>query len=137
MTLGTDIIGLQTEISEHERKIADLETTYRNLQLEQERVEMLIERAEEEQQTGNGEFRTGLKDSLSQSLRDEEAKLLRLQQEKNQLIGSKDARQNQIMMWADLDKLLQVKLKCCQDQRQRGLGGTMQIDRGAETFTLQ
>lgn len=100
---------------------------------------MLIENAQAElKSTDTGEFKITLQDSLGQQIRDEEAKLLRAQKALNQVRGSKEERISQMAMWQDLCKLLQVKLKCSQEQRSsHAMGGTMQIDRNAQTFTLQ
>lgn len=106
------------------------------MQIERERAELLIENAQAElQSTENGEFKITLQDSLGQQIRDEEAKLLRTQRAMNQIRGSKEERMNQVAMWSDLCKLLQVKLKC--SQKSSALGGTMQIEKNAQTFTLQ
>lgn len=40
-------------------------------------------------------------------------------------------------MWADLNTLLSVKLQCIRDAKQAGAGGTLFVQKGAETFTLQ
>ncbi len=40
-------------------------------------------------------------------------------------------------MWADLNTLLKVKLECIREAKQMGAGGTLFVQRGAETFTLQ
>lgn len=47
-----------------------------------------------------------------------------------------NARQ-QLAMWADLHALLDVKLACMRDAQTAGTGGTLLVQRGAETFTLQ
>lgn len=99
---------------------------------------MLIENAQAELQAGdNGEFKITLQDTLGQQIRDEEAKMLRAQKSLNQVTGNKEEMLNQMAMWQDLCKLLEVKLKCSQDQRNNAIGGTIQIDRNAQTFTLQ
>lgn len=40
-------------------------------------------------------------------------------------------------MWADLNTLLKVKLDCLHEAKQIGSGGTLFVQKGAETFTLQ
>lgn len=40
-------------------------------------------------------------------------------------------------MWADLNTLLRVKLECLREAKQIGSGGTLFVQRGAETFTLR
>lgn len=43
----------------------------------------------------------------------------------------------QQQMWSDVNQLLLVKLKCFNQAKMEGPGGTLSVDRGAETFTLQ
>lgn len=129
---------MSSEIKDTEGQIQRLEDKYRELQIEKERAELLIENAQAELKSSeNGEFKITLEDSLGQQIRDEEAKLLRTQKTMNQLKGSKEDRMNQMAMWSDLCKLLQVKLKCSQEQKNNAIGGTMQIEKNAQTFTLQ
>lgn len=45
--------------------------------------------------------------------------------------------QQQLAMWTDLNTLLKVKLQCMRDAKQAGSGGTLLVQKGAETFTLQ
>ena len=138
LTLTTEATTLRTEIKETESQINRLEDQYRELQVEKERAELLIANAQAELQSpDNGEFKITLQDSLGQQIRDEEAKLLRAQRALNQMRGNKEERLSQMGMWQDLCKLLQVKLKCSQEQKQNAMGGTMQIERNAQTFTLQ
>lgn len=129
---------MRTDVKATEAEIKHLEDKYRDLELERERAESLIENAQAELEgAGKGEFKISLQDSLSQHIRDEEAKLLRSRQALNHIRDSKENRISQMGMWSDLCKLLQVKLKCSQDQKSNALGGTMQIDKNAQTFTLQ
>lgn len=129
---------MRTDIRDSETQIHRLEDQYRELQIEKERAELLIENAQAELQAGdNGEFKITLQDTLGQQIRDEEAKMLRAQKALNQVRGSKEEMLNQMAMWHDLCKLLEVKLKCSEEQRNNALGGTIQIDRNAQTFTLQ
>lgn len=39
-------------------------------------------------------------------------------------------------MWLDLNRLLSVKIECHRDAIERGAGGTLSVNKGAETFTL-
>lgn len=40
-------------------------------------------------------------------------------------------------MWADLGTLLNIKIQCHRDAKQADAGGTLVVNKGAETFTLQ
>lgn len=139
LTLITEATAVGTDIKDTETQIHRLEDQYRELQVERERAELLIENAQAELQDteDNGMFKITLQDSLGQQIRDEEAKVLRAQKALNQVRGNKEERKNQMAMWQDLCKLLQVKLKCSEDQRNTAIGGTMQIEKNAQTFTLQ
>lgn len=138
LTLTAEITALRTAIKECEHQIHRLEDQYRDQQVEKERAELLIQNAEAELNSSDtGEFKITLQDSLGQQIRDEEAKLLRAQRSLNQMRGSKEDRMNQMGMWQDLCKLLGIKLKCSQEIKRNAIGGTMQIERNAQTFTLQ
>lgn len=39
-------------------------------------------------------------------------------------------------MWLDLNTLLSVKIECHRDALEAGSGGTLSVNKGAETFTL-
>lgn len=39
-------------------------------------------------------------------------------------------------MWSDLNTLLSVKIECHRDALEAGAGGTLSVNKGAETFTL-
>lgn len=39
-------------------------------------------------------------------------------------------------MWLDLNTLLSVKIECHRDALEAGAGGTLSVNKGAETFTL-
>lgn len=58
-------------------------------------------------------------------------------QEQQHLTETKDNRAMQQQMWSDVNKLLLVKLRCFNQAKMEGPGGTLSVDRGAETFTLQ
>lgn len=138
LTLTSEASTIRTAIKEAENQIHRLEDQYRELQIEKERAELLIENAQAElQNPNNGEFKITLQDSLGQQIRDEEAKMLRAQKALNQVKGNKEERMNQMAMWQDLCKLLEIKLKCSQELKNNAIGGTMQIERNAQTFTLQ
>lgn len=52
----------------------------------------------------------------------------------------KDDRNNiekQRDMWFDLHALLNVKIECHREALEAGSGGTLSVNKGAETFTLR
>lgn len=133
-TLTSENVKLDTELSDTQKEIVKLEEKWRDSQVEQDRMATLLEKARTDD---DGKFKISLKDSLEQNIRDQEAQLLRLRQDHNLFSSNKEDRANQERMWSDLGQLLQVKLKCTLEQKSQGIGGTIQIERGAETFTLQ
>jgi hypothetical protein len=50
---------------------------------------------------------------------------------------TKDDRKKQIELWSDLSDLFDLKKKCHNEMKQKGLGGTFSMTKEAETFTLQ
>ena len=140
-TLNAESATMQSKITETERAIHKLEQEWQELQLEHERSQLLLEKANEELSAataaGSGE-RVSLKETLSQQILEQEASLKRLTEEKANLQASKTDRAQQLQMWTDLRKLFEVKIRCLNESKQRGPGGTLSVSRGgAETFTLQ
>ncbi|EAA03674.3 AGAP002293-PA [Anopheles gambiae str. PEST] len=140
-TLNAESATMQSKITETERAIHKLEQEWQELQLEHERSQLLLEKANEElsaaSAAGSGE-RVSLKETLSQQILEQEASLKRLTEEKANLQASKTDRAQQLQMWTDLRKLFEVKIRCLNESKQRGPGGTLSVSRGgAETFTLQ
>ncbi|XP_001847419.2 intraflagellar transport protein 81 homolog [Culex quinquefasciatus] len=144
-TLNAESAGLQTKITDTEKAIKSLEQQWQELQLEFERSELLLEKANEEivnQTTGSeasgGKSRVSLKETLAQQIFEQETIGKRLLEDRNLLQGNRDERQRQQEMWGDLRKLFECKIRCFQESKQRGPGGTLSVSRGgAETFTLQ
>lgn len=52
------------------------------------------------------------------------------------LRNEKDNIMKQRSMWLDLNALLSVKIECHRDAMEAGDGGTLSVNKGAETFTL-
>lgn len=136
---------MQSKITEADKSIKSLESQWQELQLEFERSELLLEKANEEianlaaidGSTGKT-TRVSLKETLAQQIFEQETVGKRLAEERATLQGSKVERQRQQEMWGDLKRLFEVKIRCFHENKQRGPGGTLSVSRGgAETFTLQ
>lgn len=52
------------------------------------------------------------------------------------LRNDKDNLVMQRSMWLDLNALLNIKIECHRDAIETGAGGTLSVNKGAETFTL-
>lgn len=137
---------MQSKITETDKSIKSLESQWQELQLEFERSELLLEKANEEIANlaainGDGSSsgtRVSLKETLAQQIFEQETVGKRLAEEKTALQGSKMERQRQQEMWGDLKRLFEVKIRCFHENKQRGPGGTLSVSRGgAETFILQ
>ncbi|XP_058060644.1 intraflagellar transport protein 81 homolog [Anopheles bellator] len=139
-TLNAESATMQSKITETERTIRTLEQQWQELQLEHERSQLLLEKANEETLSRDGatEGRVSLKETLSQQIFEQESIGKRLSEEKAKLAASKTDRAQQLEMWTDLRRLFEVKIRCLHEGKQRGPGGTLSVSRGgAETFTLQ
>ncbi|XP_053670813.1 intraflagellar transport protein 81 homolog [Anopheles nili] len=137
-TLNAESATMQTKITESERAIHTLEQQWQELQMEHERSQLLLEKANEELSATGTTGRTSLKETLSQQILEQETSVKRLVEEKANLLASKNDRAQQLQMWSDLRKLFEVKIRCLHEGQQRGPGGTLSVSRGgAETFTLQ
>ncbi|KXJ81112.1 intraflagellar transport protein 81 homolog [Aedes albopictus] len=144
-TLNAESAVMQSKITEADKSIKWLESQWQELQLEFERSELLLEKANEEianlaaldGSTGKT-ARVSLKETLAQQIFEQETVGKRLAEERATLQGSKVERQRQQEMWGDLKRLFEVKIRCFHENKQRGPGGTLSVSRGgAETFTLQ
>ncbi|XP_053682142.1 intraflagellar transport protein 81 homolog [Sabethes cyaneus] len=145
-TLNAESAVMQTKIAEAEKAIKTLEQHWQELQLEYERSELMLEKANEEivvsaEPPGGesgGKPHASLKETLAQQIFEQETIGKRLQEDKITLQSGKARRQRQQEMWSDLRNLFDVKIRCFHDSKQRGPGGTLSVTRGgAETFTLQ
>ncbi|XP_055523843.1 intraflagellar transport protein 81 homolog [Wyeomyia smithii] len=144
-TLNAESAAMQSNITEAEKAIKTLEQQWQELQLEHERSQLLLEKANEEManlEPSGGESgvktRASLKETLAQQIFEQETIGKRLQEDRSSLQSGKARRQRQQEMWSDLRKLFEVKIRCLHDSKQRGPGGTLSVTRGgAETFTLQ
>ncbi|XP_065080099.1 intraflagellar transport protein 81 homolog [Ochlerotatus camptorhynchus] len=146
-TLNAESAVMQSKITDTEKSIKALEQQWQELQLEFERSELLLEKANEEianLAAINGDGASGkparisLKETLAQQIFEQETIGKRLVEERGNLQGSKTERQRQQEMWGDLKRLFEVKIRCFQDNKLRGPGGTLSVSRGgAETFILQ
>ncbi|XP_050081847.1 intraflagellar transport protein 81 homolog [Anopheles aquasalis] len=140
-TLNAESATMQSKITETERAIRTLEQQWQELQLEHERSQLLLEKANEEMVSvggGGTGGRTSLKETLSQQIFEQETIAKRLSEEKARLGASKADRVQQLEMWTDLRRLFEVKIRCLNESKQRGPGGTLSVSRGgAETFVLQ
>lgn len=59
-----------------------------------------------------------------------------VKQEIQKLKNDKNNIALQRSMWLDLNTLLSVKIECHRDALEAGAGGTLSVNKGAETFTL-
>lgn len=78
-----------------------------------------------------------LKDTLLEQIAKEEEQATELAEEFRLIRSDEGNGEKQHAMWADLNSLLKVKLKCYRELKQAGSGGTLVVNKGAETFTLQ
>uniref|UniRef100_A0A182ITU1 IFT81 calponin homology domain-containing protein n=1 Tax=Anopheles atroparvus TaxID=41427 RepID=A0A182ITU1_ANOAO len=137
-TLNAESATMQTKITETERAIRTLEQQWQELQLEYERSQLLLEKANEDMSAAGSAGQPSLKETLAQQILEQETIVKRLLEEKAKLASSKADRVQQLEMWTDLRRLFQAKIRCLQESKQRGPGGTLSVSRGgAETFTLQ
>lgn len=100
---------------------------------------MLLEKARGELRTlsSSGEGRKSLKETLMGQIKEQENLKNKLHDEKNMLLSTKEMRSQQQGMWSDVIRLLQMKIKCFKESENKGAGGTLMVEKNAETFTLQ
>lgn len=138
---------MQSKITDTDKSIKSLEQQWQELQLEFERSQLLLEKANEEianlaaindEAVSGKSTRISLKETLAQQIFEQETISKRLIEERGNLQGSKTERLRQQEMWGDLKRLFEVKIRCYQENKLRGPGGTLSVSRGgAETFILQ
>lgn len=106
--------------------------------MEYNRIELLLNKASEEQANkfDNGR-QPSLKETLLEQIAEQEELATTLEEEFRMTKSDTGNGEKQHAMWADLSTLLQVKIKCHRDIKQAGNGGTLVVNKGAETFTLQ
>uniref|UniRef100_A0A336MSW3 CSON000794 protein n=1 Tax=Culicoides sonorensis TaxID=179676 RepID=A0A336MSW3_CULSO len=131
-TLSAEQATMQSEINETTRNIKKLEENWQDLQVEFERLEMLLEKTREKNTQDT------LRETLSQQIHQQEKLRLKYGEDKKHLEDSREIRAKQQELWMDVCRLFEVKAKCMQDAKMNGIGGTMSLTKdGAETFTLQ
>ena len=124
---------MQTRINEIDKRIKHLEQEWQELVMEHERAEMLLLKASEDGKKDG----ISLKEALSQQIFEQETMMKMFQKEKDYLQNSKVERSKQQELWGDLKKLFDVKTKCYHENKMNGIGGTLSVTKGAETFILQ
>lgn len=103
--------------------------------MEHERIELLLKKAKDEQD-GKGS-KMSLKETLTEQIVEQEELAVALTKEAELMKNDKSNGEKQHTMWADLNTLLNVKINCLREAKQAGSGGTLFVNKGAETFTLQ
>lgn len=142
---------IQSDINETTRNIKKLEENWKDLQVEYERLEMLLEKSREK------DTQDTLRETLSQQIYQQEKlrskygevrisfllklwekKLSFFLKEKTKLTETRELRAKQQDLWMNVCRIFEVKAKCSRDAKASGIGGTMSLTKdGAETFTLQ
>ncbi|KAJ6620946.1 Intraflagellar transport protein 81 like [Pseudolycoriella hygida] len=134
-TLTAESAVLHSNVSEAEKTVKKLETTWQELQTEHDRIDNLLQKATEEQHGPKGS--NSLRDTLTSQIKDQE-ELAKSLSEENRIINSENGSgEKQHEMWEDLNTLLKVKIECLCEAKQIGSGGTLLVQKGTETFTLQ
>ncbi|XP_055678048.1 intraflagellar transport protein 81 homolog [Lutzomyia longipalpis] len=134
-TLKAESASMQKDCNETEALIGNYEEEWRELQLEQERIEQLLKGMG--QDAADTKAASSIGEALTHQIRDEEKAISSLNEENQRLLSLRDKREKQVELWGDLNKLLQVKIQCQRERKNQGIGGVLHVDRGAETFTLQ
>ncbi|KAG5670735.1 hypothetical protein PVAND_000977 [Polypedilum vanderplanki] len=135
--LSSELSSLKQEFSDTDRELRKLEEKWKDLKTDQERLEKLLEKAKTENDGNRNGNSTTLRETLSMQLREQENTYARLKNQISHLQMTKEDRRKQIELWNDLAELFDLKIKCFVEQKQKGIGGTMQVTSGSETFTLQ
>ncbi|XP_063696260.1 intraflagellar transport protein 81 homolog [Culicoides brevitarsis] len=131
-TLSAEQATMQSEINEATRNIKKLEENWQDLQVEYERLNMLMEN------TKKKDAQDTVRETLSKEISQQEKLRSKYGEEKTYLTESREIRAKQQELWSDVCRLFEVKARCFKEAKSNGIGGTMSLTKdGAETFTLQ
>jgi hypothetical protein len=157
-TLDSEAAAIKTEINAIKTSIQRLENDWKEHKQAIERAEMLLEKADIEQQHGistiGGRPRMTLKETLAMQIMEQEKMLNQLQEvsfeanreanifftfylhfkQQTYLQTTKKERARQMELFADVSRLFDIKAKCyCQEQDT----GKVTLTDNSETFVLQ